>query len=64
MLFYQAKEKFLAAFKKKMANTKKGNTDKNEANTIPIDIYQLICTWAVKEGNIMLWIWTRSYSGI
>ena len=58
VLFYQAKEKFLAAFKKKVANTKKGNTDETESDPIPIDLYQLICTWAVKEGNIMLWIWT------
>ena len=35
-----------------------GNVDKNEANPIPIDLHQLICSWAVKEGNIMVWVWT------
>ena len=31
---------------------------KNEANPIPKDLYELICTWAIKEGNITLWVWT------
>lgn len=57
--FYQAKEKFLTAYKKQVANAKrKGNTDENEADPIPISLYQLICSWSVKEGNVMLWIWT------
>ena len=57
--FYQAKDKFLAAFKKQVASEKtKGNVDENEADPIPKDLYELICTWAIKEGNITLWVWT------
>ena len=57
--FYQAKEKFLTAFKKRVASKKgKGNMDENEADPIPMDLYKLISTWAVKEGNVMLHTWT------
>ena len=57
--FFQGKEKFLSAYKKQVANDKKkGNVDENEANPIPINLYQLICSWAVKEGNILVWLWT------
>ena len=56
---FQSKEKILSAFKKKVANEKKkGNVDENEADSIPINLYQLICLWAVEEGNIMVWVWT------
>ena len=55
--FYQAKEKFLAAFKKRVASKKgKGNLDKNEADPIPMDLYKIISTWSVKE--VMLHTWT------
>ena len=41
--FYHAKEKFLAVFKKRVANKKeKGNLDENEADPIPMDLYELI----------------------
>ena len=57
--FFQAKEKFLAAFKKQVAGEKKkGNLDEKEADPIPFDLFELICTWAVSEGNVMLWVWT------
>ena len=57
--FYQAKEKFLTALKKRVASEKgKGNMDENEADPIPMDLYELISTWAVKEGNVMLHTWT------
>ena len=56
--FYQAKEKFLAAFKKQVKTRKEENVDKNKADSIPNDLCEIICTWAIKEGNVMLWVWT------
>ena len=58
-LLLPGKGKILAAFKKRVAREKgKGNLDKNEANPIPMDLYELISTWVVKEGNMMLHMWT------
>ena len=57
--FYQAKDKFLPAFKKQVAKEKKnGNLDEHEADPIPMSLFILICTWAARCGNIMLHIWT------
>jgi hypothetical protein len=58
-LYYIEIDKFLAAFKKETAQARKlGNTDEKEADPIPWSLYQLICGWAVSEGNILVWVWT------
>jgi hypothetical protein len=60
--FFQDKDKFLSAFKKQVAKAKgSGDTDEQEADPIPMDLYVLICTWAIGGGNIMMWMWTTMH---
>ena len=57
--FYQEKDKFLQAFRKQVAKAKcTGDIEEQEADPIPYGLYVLICTWGVKMGNIMLWVWS------
>ena len=57
--FYQAKEKFLSAYKKEVAAAKvKGEVDEQEADPIPMSPFALMCRWAVGEGNIFVWAWS------
>lgn len=57
--YYMDIEKFLDSFKKETAKAKKeGNTDEHEADPISWTLYQLICGWALKRGNIFVWVWT------
>ena len=57
--FYTQKDKYLLSYKKQVAKEKGcGNVDEKEADPIPWALFVLICTWAVREGNIMVWVWT------
>ena len=57
--FYAEKDKFLQAYKKRVAKEKgEGNVDEREANPIPWGLFVLICTWSVTEGNMFLWVWS------
>ena len=57
--FYCDKDKYLQAFRKQVAKARgTGDVEEKEADPIPYGLYVLICTWAVKLGNVMLWVWT------
>ena len=57
--FYGAKDKYLQAFRKQVAKAKStGDVEEHEADPIPFGLYVQICRWAIKMGNIMLWVWT------
>ena len=57
--FYKDKDKFLLSFKKQVAKAKgSGEVDEKEADPIPMSLFVLICTWAVGEGNLLVWAWS------
>ena len=57
--FYSNKDKYLQAFKKQVAKAKtQGDVEEREADPIPFGLYVLICQWAVRFGNIMMWVWS------
>ena len=57
--FYADRDSYLQAFKKQVAKAKgTGDVEEREADPIPYSLYVLICTWAVKLGSSMLWVWT------
>ena len=57
--FYQDKDQYLQAFRKQVAKAKgSGELEEMEADPIPIGLFVLICRWAVKQGNVMMWVWT------
>ena len=57
--FYSNKDKYLQAFKKQVAKAKtQGDIEEKEADPIPFGLYVLICQWAVRFGNIMMWAWS------
>ena len=56
---YLEKDTFLQAFRTQVAKAKcTGDIEEQEADPIPYGLYVLICTWGVKMGNIILWVWS------
>ena len=59
--FYRKIEKFLKGYKKEFTNAKKkGNTEDNTSDPIPMTLYVLVLQWALDTNNIMVWFWTLS----
>jgi hypothetical protein len=54
-------EAFINAYKKEHKTAKKeGRTDEQEADPITSTLFCMICMWAVKEGNIFVWVFSLS----
>ena len=50
---------FIKTFKKEKAAAKsEGKCDEKDADEIPFTLFEGICCWAIKSGNIMLWTFT------
>ena len=53
--FQEISEKFIPAYKKEYASKKKeGKTDERDADPICCTLFQMICRWAIEEGNIFV----------
>ncbi len=49
----------MAAYKKEHAGAKKeGIVDEREADPINGNLFTLICSWAVEEMNILIWVFS------
>ena len=57
--FQEISEKFIPAYKKEYASKKKeGKTDERDADPICCTLFQMICRWAIEEGNIFVWVYS------
>jgi len=57
--FQEISEKFIPAYKKEFASKKKeGKTDERDADPICCTLFQMICRWAIEEGNIFVWVYS------
>ena len=50
---------FIKTFKKEKAAAKsEGKCEEKDADEIPFTLFEALCRWAIKSGNIMLWTFT------
>ena len=57
--YYEGIDPFLKAFKKETVQAKKnGMLDEREADPIPWSLFLSMCMWALKEGNIFVWVYS------
>ena len=57
--YYTQIESFILSYKKEHQQAQKeGRTDEQEADPINSTLFQMICLWAVEEGNIFVWVFS------
>ena len=57
--FYAQMESFILSYKKEHQQAQKeGRTDEQEADPITSTLFRMICFWAVKEGNVFVWVFS------
>jgi len=55
--YYEQVDKWKRAYKKEHASAKAdGRTEENDAEPISSILFTMMCTWAVQEGNIFVWV--------
>jgi hypothetical protein len=54
-------EGFILSYRKEHKQAQKeGRTDEQEADPITSTLFRLICTWAIEDGNIFVWVFSLS----
>ena len=57
--YFTEMDKFLNSYRKEVQSSKeKGKTKKQTAEKIPHTLFRLFLGWALKEGNIFVWVWS------
>ena len=57
--YYRDMDEFIQSYKKEHKEAQKdGRTDEQEADPITSTLFQMICLWAIKAGNVFVWIFS------
>ena len=57
--YYSEMDAFISSYQKEYAEGKKnGKVDERDADPITSTLFQMICMWAVNEGNVFVWVFS------